>query len=89
MKHIIKELRTHMADYLLLVSAGVCFLVLLLGFKGQRVIEYFTVIGFAGFYILWALYHHGLQKSIRFKNMLEYILIAVLVLIIIKIAIFI
>ncbi len=87
-KHIRKELRTHTFDYLLLLSAGVVFLVTLEIFKGQRFLEFIVLLGFASFYIIWGMYHHIIDQTLHLKNVIEYVFIGFIIIFLVKLIIF-
>lgn len=89
MKHLIevfkKEFKKHYFDYLLLITAGVFFLIGLNVFKGERLIEFIIILAFASFYIIWGVYHHLIKDGLRLKIVLEYILIGFIILFLLKI----
>ena len=85
--HLKKELTTHLFDYLLLITAGVFFLTLLNLFRGQRVIEFIVLVSFAFFYIIWGVYHHIINETLHLKTVVEYILIAFIIIFLLKIII--
>ncbi|KKP60984.1 MAG: hypothetical protein UR54_C0006G0012 [Candidatus Roizmanbacteria bacterium GW2011_GWA2_34_18] len=82
-----KELKNHLFDYLLLITAGVFFLTLLNLFRGQRVIEFIVLVSFAFFYIIWGVYHHIINETLHLKTVVEYILIAFIIIFLLKIII--
>ncbi len=84
-KELKKEFEKHFLDYVLLIIAGVFTVVCLYMFKGNRGMQMALVVGYAIFYVAWAMYHHLLNSSMRLKNMLEYILIASIIVLTIKI----
>lgn len=75
-----KELRHHGLDYLLLALTGIVFLSLLKLFQGQRLLSFLATFSFVISYIFWAIYHHNKQEIREFKNVLEYVLIGITVL---------
>ncbi|MDO8741669.1 MAG: hypothetical protein Q7J11_00815 [Candidatus Roizmanbacteria bacterium] len=85
--HIQKELKNHLFDYLLLITAGIFFLILLNIFRGQRMIEFIILISFAFFYIIWGVYHHIVNETLHLKTVVEYILIAFIIIFLLKIVI--
>lgn len=85
--HLKKELNNHLFDYLLLITAGIFFLILLNIFRGQRVIEFIVLVSFAFFYIVWGVYHHIVNETLHLKIMVEYILIAFIIIFLLKIII--
>ena len=85
--HLKMELKNHLFDYLLLFTAGIFFLILLNIFRGQRVIEFFVLVSFAFFYIIWGVYHHIINETLQLKTVVEYILIAFIIIFLLKIII--
>jgi len=85
--HLKKELKNHLFDYLLLITAGIFFLILLNIFRGQRMIEFIILISFAFFYIIWGVYHHIINETLHLKTVVEYILIAFIIIFLLKIII--
>ena len=86
--HLKKELKKHSLDYLLLVTAGIFFLISLQIFKGERLLEFILLLFFVSFYIIWGIYHHALNKDIHLKTILEYVLIGFTIIFLLKILIF-
>ena len=82
-----KEFKNHLFDYLLLVTAGIFFLILLNIFRGERVIEFIILVSFAFFYIIWGVYHHITNETLHLKTVVEYILIAFIIIFLLKIII--
>ena len=82
------EIKKHLFDYLLLVTAGIFFLVALNIFKGERFLEFIFLTSFATFYIIWGVYHHVIEDSLHLKIVIEYILIAFTLVFLMKIIIF-
>ncbi|MFA6017221.1 MAG: hypothetical protein WC744_03990 [Patescibacteria group bacterium] len=85
--HFAKELKNHLFDYLLLITAGIFFLILLNIFRGERVIEFVILVCFAFFYIIWGVYHHIVNETLHLKTVVEYILIAFIIIFLLKIII--
>jgi len=85
--HLKKELKNHLFDYLLLITAGIFFLILLSIFRGQRVVEFIVLVSFAFFYIIWGVYHHIVNKTLHLKAVVEYILIAFIIIFLLRIII--
>lgn len=85
--HLKKELKNHLVDYLLLITAGIFFLILLNIFRGQRMVEFFVLVSFAFFYIVWGFYHHLINETVHLKTVVEYILIAFIIIFLLKIII--
>lgn len=89
MKHIIhhlkKEVKNSTFDYLLLVTAGVFFLVAINTFRGERLLEFIILLAFSSFYIIWGIYHHLIEDNLHLKIVIEYILIGFTILFLLKI----
>ncbi len=85
---ITSDLKKHSFDYILLLTAGIFFLITLQAFRGERLYEFLIVLAFTSFYIIWGMYHHVITDTIRLKNMLEYVLIGFTILFLVKILIF-
>jgi hypothetical protein len=85
--HLKKEFKNHLFDYLLLITAGIFFLILLNIFRGERMIEFIILVSFAFFYIIWGIYHHIINESLHLKTVVEYILIAFIIIFLLKIII--
>jgi hypothetical protein len=91
MKHLLKfvkkEVNNHTFDYLLFATAGVFFILALNLFKGERLLEFIILLSFISFYIIWGIYHHVIENTLRFKVVLEYVLIGFTILFLLKILI--
>lgn len=89
MKHLLKfvkkEIHKHTFDYLLFATAGIFFIVSLNLFKGERLLEFIILLSFISFYIIWGIYHHIIENTLRFKVVLEYVLIGFTILFLLKI----
>lgn len=81
--HLRKELRRAPMDYLLLLTSGVFFLIFLEMFKGERAESTLVLFVFAAFYIGWGVIHHIHDRTLHVKNMVEYIVISVSVLLLV------
>lgn len=80
-RHIKREIwHNHVFDYLLLATAAVFFVLSMRLFSGEKTMQILLVIAFAGFYIIWGMYHHIISNTMRIKIMLEYVLVGVSVL---------
>ncbi len=86
-KHIQKELKKHLIDYLILFSGGIIFLVFISMFRGQRDKTFLSILTFSGFYMLWGIFHHMKEGVLHLKIVLEYVLIGFIVLLFLKIII--
>jgi len=83
-KHVKKELDKYIFDYLILLTAGVFFLIGISLFKGDRTIQFIILIAFTCFYVMWGIYHHIIEDTLHLKTILEYILIGFLLLFLLK-----
>ncbi|KKQ24334.1 MAG: hypothetical protein US40_C0005G0008 [Candidatus Roizmanbacteria bacterium GW2011_GWC2_37_13] len=86
--HFKKEVKNHVFDYLLLITAGIFFLISINIFKGERFLEFIILLSFTSFYIIWGIYHHLIEDSLHLKIVIEYILIAFTILFLLKIIVF-
>mgnify|MGYP000156239831 CR=1 FL=1 len=86
--HIKKEIKKHLFDYLLLISAGIFFLIGLNIFRGERLIEFILLLAFTSFYIIWGVYHHIIEDTLHLKIVLEYVLIGFTLLFLLKMIVF-
>lgn len=82
--HIKKEAKESSFDYLLLITAGIFFLVAINTFKGERLLEFITLLAFSSFYIIWGIYHHLIEDNLHLKIVIEYILIGFTILFLLK-----
>lgn len=87
-KHLIKEMSTHMFDYILFLTAGAFFIISLQIFKGERLLEFVILLAFTSFYIIWGMYHHIIDNSVHLKSIIEYVLIGFTIIFLVKILIF-
>lgn len=86
-KHIKKEFKKNIFDYLLLFTAGILFILGINIFKGERTMEFIILLSFVSFYILWGIYHYIIDDTLRLKTVIEYILIAFTFIFLLKIII--
>ncbi|NTU46175.1 hypothetical protein HGA88_00965 [Candidatus Roizmanbacteria bacterium] len=70
-----QQIKKHLFDYLLLVTAGVLFLFFLQIFNGEKLLQFIIFLAFTSFYIIWGVYHHVIEDSVHLKSLVEYILI--------------
>ncbi|MBI3366241.1 hypothetical protein HY041_01260 [Candidatus Roizmanbacteria bacterium] len=91
MKYLItyvkKEIKKNLLDYLVLLTAGVFFIISINLFRGERIFEFIVLLGFASFYTIWGLYHHIIEDTLHLKTVVEYILIAFTIVFFLKILI--
>ncbi len=77
------ELTESFIDYLALVTGTAFFFMFLSFFQGQRLASYMTVVVFSCFYAIWGIWHHAREETLHMKNVLEYILISLGVLLLV------
>lgn len=82
--HLKKDIQQHLFDYLMLFTCGVAFLIALNVFKGEKLITFIILMAFTSVYIIWGIYHHIIDDSIRLKTVLEYILIGFTIIFLLK-----
>lgn len=83
-----KEVKKHTFDYLLLITFGMFLITALSIFKGERIMEFIFILVFTSLYILWGIYHHIINDTLRLKIVLEYVLIGFISLFLLKMIIF-
>lgn len=74
-RHLSKEIRKNLFDYLLLITAGVFFIAALNIFRGEKIMEFIILLIFVSFYIVWGVYHQIAESGLHLRVVLEYILI--------------
>lgn len=72
MKNYFKK---NLLDYLILLTSSVFFLIALSMFQGERLESFVVVALFVSFYIIWGIYYHVSEKTLRLKSVIEYIFI--------------
>jgi hypothetical protein len=82
--HIRHEFHKHLFDYLFLFTASVFFIIVLSLLKGDSFSQFIVLMSYIILYFLWSIAHHIKLKTLNFKIVLEYILIAATALFIIK-----
>ena len=82
------ELGKHYTDYLVLITGTVFFLMFLRFFQGDRFASYMTVLTFSVFYVVWGVGHHMRDESVHLKNVLEYLLMSLGVLLLLSVLFF-
>jgi hypothetical protein len=70
-----KDLQEHIFQYLLLATVAVFFIVLLSLAQGDKTAQFFIILLFTFFYILWGIIHHITDRTLHLKIVIEYILI--------------
>jgi uncharacterized membrane protein SirB2 len=83
--HVRKEINKHLFDYLILLTGGVLFLLILKVFQGNRTYSFVASLAFCVLYIVWGMYHHYKLRSLHLKNIVEYILIGFTFLFLLKV----
>jgi len=73
--YIQSEFRKYSLDYLILLTSGVFFLSAVYLFKGEKTSQFFVLLSFVSFYIIWGIYHHVIDETLHLKTVVEYILI--------------
>ena len=75
---MIKDLKEHSLDYLVLIAILLFGIILYIFFKNDVVMQRLIAASIALSYILWGIIHHHHADKITTKIVLEYILVAVL-----------
>lgn len=83
--HLLKELKTHLLQYLILITVGVFFLLMLNLFAENKIQQFFVLTLFISFYIVWGIIHHLIEKTLYLKIVIEYILIGAVFLFLLQI----
>lgn len=68
-------------DYILLLIGGMLFILYLYFHQGQRSLSLIITGLFVLFYIVWSIHHHLRSDILRLKNVLEYVLIGLTILV--------
>jgi len=76
----------HILLYSALLAALVCAGILVFAFRGQAQSQLLVVIGASLFYIAWGVTHHYLEGEFDFEVLLDYLLIAGLVIVVFLLA---
>ncbi len=79
------EVKKSLFDYLVILTAGIVFLIFLRTFQGQRVLNFLTLLTFTSFYIIWGIYHHGREKTLSLRSVIEYIFIGFTILLLLTV----
>ena len=75
---MIAEIKKHSSHYFALGLIIVLGLVAILTFRFDPLLKNLAVYSMAGLYVLWGVIHHRATDHLRAKVVLEYILVAVL-----------
>lgn len=84
MKKISNYLKKHLIDYLIFITIGIFFIVLLSLFKGSHINQFIILILFVNIYIFWGIYHHIKINRLNLKIVLEYIIIGFITIFLLK-----
>lgn len=79
-----REIKTHLWQYLLLLTVSVFFILLFSILKGNRLGQFLITTLFVVFYLVWGIIHHFLEKTLNLKVVVEYILIGAIALFFLK-----
>lgn len=79
---MIKDIKQNKIHYSVLAIGSGIFLILFLANQTNTTYMFRSSIAFAIFYVFWGFFHHYEAKSLTGKVMLEYILVAVLALVV-------
>jgi len=74
-KHLKKELHSHIFQYLLLFSIAILFLALFSMFKENNPMRFVVASAFIVFYTAWGVLQHYLEKTLDYKIVIEYIVL--------------
>lgn len=75
---MIKDVIENKSDYSILAVISGAFIVYFVRFNDRPELLFKAVVIFASTYIVWGFIHHLRDKSLTLKIMLEYVLIALL-----------
>lgn len=81
-EELLTELQKHYLEYLLLALASIFFLIFISLFSGQHLKQFFLLLIFTLYYLVWGAVHHSKDQSLSLKIMLEYGAIGALALVI-------
>ena len=84
LEQIISDVKTHILEYLVLLTTALFFVVLLSVFKGEHTKQFIVVILFTLYYVMWGIIHHSRNQTLNIKIVLEYIFIGVLALLLLQ-----
>ena len=79
---MIKDVKLHKIDYSILAVLSIIFLVFFLQNKTNPQAMFFSVVCFSTSYVIWGIFHHFRIKTLHIKIVLEYILVAILAIIV-------
>lgn len=75
---MIGEFKAHSQHYLILAILLGVGLVAIILFRVNDTLKNTTILLMAGAYVAWGIYHHRTANHLRLKVVLEYLLVAVL-----------
>lgn len=78
MKFLFRHVLQHPAHYLILSSGFFVALILLFVFRFEPFTQRYIIYLVAGFYLSWGLYHHYQRGDLHLNIMLEYLIYALL-----------
>lgn len=83
---ILKEIKKQPIDYILLLIVSVLSIVLffVFGNNGHSQFQRTVLYTFTAFYFIWSLVHHSRRHDLQLSIIIEYLLLALLALIIIS-----
>ncbi len=83
---IFKEIKKQPFDYLLLLAVSLLTIILFLlfGNHGHSHFQRRVLYAFTAFYFIWSLVHHSRRRDLQLSIIVEYLLLALLALIIIS-----
>lgn len=73
---MIGDLRINKIDYSLLAGVSAAYMLFFILYQSDNVKIFSSTVIYAIFYVLWGIFHHIRIKNLRFKIMLEYLLVA-------------
>jgi len=83
-KTIKNDIKTHVLEYLVLLTTAIFFVVLLAIFRGSQTKQLIIVGLFTIYYVVWGVIHHSRDQSLSLKIVLEYIFIGALALLLLQ-----
>ncbi len=79
---MISDLRKHKIDYSVLAILAAAYLIYFIINKNNPNALFLATLVFSLSYILWGVFHHARDRSLRLKVVLEYVLVATLAVVI-------
>ena len=81
---MINEVKKYPSHYVALIAILVCGVVAISLFRFDHTLLNIAIYSLGGLYVIWGILHHHSTNQLRTKVVLEYILVAILGVIIIK-----